>query len=111
MANNISLSDILHVCPAVVPTIYGSILPGVKDHEGYIKIGYTDRKDTEARIKEQLHTAAINFKILFKESAMRADGTCLLTRLYTDCSGIKDFCNLMQEKIETNGLSVRFRRL
>lgn len=76
MANNISLHDILHNRPAVVPTIYGYILPDVKDHEGYIKIGYTDREDTETRIKEQLHTAAINFKPLFTESAMRPDGTC-----------------------------------
>ena len=89
MANNISLSDILHKRPDVVPTIYGYILPDVKDHDGYIKIGYTDRKDTETRIKEQLHTAAINFKILFKESAMRADGTC-----FTD----KDVHRLLQHK-------------
>lgn len=89
MANNISLSEILHKRPDVVPTIYGYILPDVKDHDGYIKIGYTDRKDTETRIREQLHTAAINFKILFKESAMRADGTC-----FTD----KDIHRLLKNK-------------
>lgn len=89
MANNISLSEILHKRPDVVPTIYGYILPDVKDHDGYIKIGYTDRKDTETRIKEQLHTAAINFKVLFKESAMRADGTC-----FTD----KDVHRLLKHK-------------
>ena len=80
MANNISLSDILHKRPAVVPTIYGYILPDVKDHDGYIKIGYTDRKDTETRIREQSHTLAVNVKILFKESAMRSDGTCFTDR-------------------------------
>lgn len=89
MANNISLSDILHNRPAVVPTIYGYILPTVADHNGYIKIGYTDRENTEARIKEQLHTAAIPFKILFKESAMRSDGTC-----FTD----KDVHRLLKHK-------------
>ena len=89
MANNISLSEILHKRPDVVPTIYGYILPDVKGHDGYIKIGYTDRKDTETRIREQLHTAAINFKILFKESAMRADGTC-----FTD----KDVHRLLKHK-------------
>lgn len=89
MANNISLSEILHKRPDVVPTIYGYILPDVKGHDGYIKIGYTDRKDTETRIREQLHTAAINFKILFKESAMRADGTC-----FTD----KDIHRLLKHK-------------
>lgn len=89
MANNISLSDILHNRPAVVPTIYGYTLPTVADHDGYIKIGYTDREDTEARIKEQLHTAAIPFKVLFKETAMRSDGTC-----FTD----KDVHRLLKHK-------------
>ena len=88
MANNISLSEILHTRPAVVPTIYGYILPDVKDHDGYIKIGYTDR-DVETRIKEQLHAAAIKFKVLFKESAMRPDGTC-----FTD----KDVHKLLRHK-------------
>lgn len=89
MAGNISLSEILHNRPAVVPTIYGYTLPTVADHDGYIKIGYTDREDTESRIKEQLHTAAIKFKVLFKESAMRQDGTC-----FTD----KDIHRLLKHK-------------
>lgn len=89
MANNISLSDILHNRPAVVPTIYGYTLPTVADHDGYIKIGYTDRENTENRIKEQLHTAGIPFKVLFKESAMRSDGTC-----FTD----KDVHRLLKHK-------------
>ena len=73
----ISLSDILHNRPAVVPTIYGYVLPDLADHNGYIKVGFTDREDTENRIKEQLHTAGINnFSIVFKRSAMRPDGTC-----------------------------------
>jgi molybdopterin-guanine dinucleotide biosynthesis protein len=72
----ISLSEILHNRPAVVPTIYGYVLPSVPDHDKYIKVGYTDREDTEKRISEQLHTASIDFKVLFKESAMRPDGTC-----------------------------------
>lgn len=76
MANNISLSDILHNRPAVVPTIYCYCLPGVTDHDGYVKVGYTDRVDVDKRIREQLHTAALNCKVLLKESAMRSDGTC-----------------------------------
>lgn len=52
----ISLSDILHNRPAVVPTVYGYVLPDLADHNGYIKVGFTDREDTEERIKEQLHT-------------------------------------------------------
>lgn len=76
MANTISLSKILTSRPAACPTIYGYILPGVPDHNGYIKIGYTNRKDYEARIAEQIHTAGLKHKTLFTVPAMREDGTC-----------------------------------
>lgn len=76
MANNISLAEILHERPKVSPTVYGYVLPGVADHEGYIKVGYTDREDAEKRIREQTHTPALKFNVLFKRSAMRPDGTC-----------------------------------
>lgn len=61
--------------PKVNPTIYAYELVDVASHRGYIKIGYTDR-DVETRIKEQLHTSGIAYKILLKESAMRSDGSC-----------------------------------
>ena len=61
--------------PKVTPTIYAYELVGVNSHKGYIKVGYTDR-DVETRVKEQLHTSGIEYKILLKESAMRSDGTC-----------------------------------
>ena len=60
--------------PAITPTIYVYELIGVASHKGYIKIGYTER-DAATRIKEQLHTAAVPFKILYQESAMREDGS------------------------------------
>lgn len=72
----ISLSDILHNRPVVEPQIYGYIIPGMKDHEGYIKIGYTDKEDVEDRIAEQLGTSTIHHKTVFKGSAVRNDGTC-----------------------------------
>ena len=61
--------------PQVTPTIYAYRLIGVSSHDGYLKIGYTDR-DAETRIKEQLHTSGIPYQIVLKESAIRADGTC-----------------------------------
>ena len=61
--------------PAITPTIYAYEFVGVNSHKGYIKVGYTDR-DVETRVKEQLHTSGIEYKILLKESAMRSDGTC-----------------------------------
>lgn len=79
MANTISLSQILHGRKKVVPQVYGYNLPGVPSHNGYIKIGYTDKEDAEERIKQQTHTAGLKPQILFSVSAMRDDGTC-----YTD---------------------------
>lgn len=74
MANNITLSDIMHSRPDVSPTVYGYVLPDVSTHKGYIKVGYTTR-EAKIRVKEQLHTSAVAYKILFKESAVRSDGT------------------------------------
>lgn len=61
--------------PKVNPTIYAYCLEGVESHKGYIKVGYTDR-DADTRIKEQLHTSALPYKILYTESAMCPDGSC-----------------------------------
>lgn len=48
-------------------------------HEGYLKIGYTDR-DAETRVREQLHTSGVAYQIVLTESAMRDDGTCFTDR-------------------------------
>lgn len=61
--------------PQVAPTIYAYELQGVPSHEGYIKVGYTDR-DVQTRVREQLHTSGVGYKILLSESAMRPDGSC-----------------------------------
>ena len=63
--------------PDVTPTIYAYELIGVKSHEGYIKVGYTDR-DADTRIREQMHTSAVPYRILFQASAMREDGSCFM---------------------------------
>jgi hypothetical protein len=60
--------------PSTNPTIYAYELVGVATHKGLLKIGYTDR-DAKKRIKEQLGTAAIQYKIVFEESAMKKDGS------------------------------------
>lgn len=71
----VNLDSYLTPRPQVVPTIYAYTLPGVASHDGYIKVGFTDR-NVEDRIKEQLHTAGIKPKILLQESAMCPDGSC-----------------------------------
>ena len=54
--------------PDVTPTIYAYELVGVSSHEGYLKVGYTDR-NVETRIREQLHTSGVPYKIVIKEAA------------------------------------------
>lgn len=71
----VNLDSYLTPRPQVVPTIYAYSLPGVASHDGYIKVGFTDR-NVEERIKEQLHTAGIKPRILLQESAMCPDGSC-----------------------------------
>jgi hypothetical protein len=60
--------------PSANPTIYAYELVDVATHKGLLKIGFTDR-DAQTRIKEQLGTAAIQYKIVFEESAMKRDGS------------------------------------
>lgn len=61
--------------PESHPTIYAYEFVGVASHQGYIKVGYTER-DVETRIKEQIHTAAVPYRILGQWSAMKNDGSC-----------------------------------
>ena len=42
----------------VYPQVYSYTLPDETDNEGSQKIGYTERKDVDARIREQVNTAA-----------------------------------------------------
>lgn len=46
----------------VVPQCYAYTTPGVPSHDGWTKIGFTER-DVETRIKEQTHTVGIKAKI------------------------------------------------
>lgn len=61
--------------PEITPTIYAYKLNGVASHDGYIKVGYTER-DVEIRVKEQMHTSGVPYTILMKEVAMCPDGSC-----------------------------------
>ena len=52
----------------VVPQCYAYTTPGVPAHDGWTKIGFTER-DVETRIREQTHTAGVEHKTWW---AMRA---------------------------------------
>jgi len=69
-----SKKDFFPPRPFTNPTIYAYELVGVATHKGLLKIGFTDR-DAQTRIKEQLGTAALQYKIVFEESAMKRDGS------------------------------------
>lgn len=61
--------------PQIHPTIYAYSLVGVASHTGYLKVGFTER-DVDTRVREQVHTVGVPYKIHLRESAMRTDGTC-----------------------------------
>ena len=67
-------SDFFRQRPDVNPSIYVYRLIGVASHEGYVKIGYTER-DVATRVKEQIGASHVPYEILFCDSAMRSDGT------------------------------------
>lgn len=54
---------------AVVPVCYAYTTPGVTYHEGWTKIGYTER-DVEKRIREQVATAGIKYNIEWANNAI-----------------------------------------
>lgn len=55
----------------IYPQIYAYTLPELAEDNGWIKIGYTQHKNAEYRIKQQTHTAAVRLKynILWTEPA------------------------------------------
>ncbi len=63
---------------AVTPKIYAYTTPGVTYHDGWIKIGYTER-DVERRIREQTVTADIRYNLEWTGAAMYVDTRELFT--------------------------------
>ncbi len=59
---------------AARPKIYAYRLKGVASHQGYLKIGYTERP-VQVRVEEQIGATHVPYEILMEEPAMRADGT------------------------------------
>lgn len=59
---------------SVVPMIYAYTTPGVPAHDGWTKIGYTER-DVDKRIREQTHTANIAYRLEWKKEARYTDGS------------------------------------
>lgn len=59
----------------VVPMIYAYNTPGVSYHDGWTKIGYTERQSVQRRINQQTHTADIRWELAWMDNAMYKDGS------------------------------------
>lgn len=59
----------------VAPMIYAYITPGISYHDGWTKIGYTEKNTVHGRIHQQTHTADIRYEIAWQDNAMYKDGS------------------------------------
>lgn len=53
-----------------LPQIYAYTTPRVPDHDGMVKIGYTEQTKVEDRIKQQCHTADIAWMLQWNGNAV-----------------------------------------
>lgn len=61
MHSNINTNNTdIKTTKVIYPQIYAYTLPAIRDNDGWIKIGYTERQNVDVRIQEQTKTAAIN---------------------------------------------------
>lgn len=65
----------IHPYKRIIPMIYAYNTPGISYHEGWTKIGYTDRQTVADRIKQQTHTANIKTELAWCDNAMYKDGS------------------------------------
>lgn len=59
----------------VVPMIYAYNTPGISYHDGWTKVGYTEKQSVEQRIHQQTHTANIHWELAWQDNAMYKDGS------------------------------------
>ena len=59
----------------VVPMIYAYNTPGIPYHEGWTKVGYTEKQKVEDRIRQQTHTANIRWELAWQDNAIYKDGS------------------------------------
>lgn len=59
----------------IVPTIYAYTTPGITYHEGWTKIGYTEKQPIFQRFKGQRHAADVQYQLAWQDHAMYQDGS------------------------------------
>ena len=75
----------------IIPMIYAYNTPGIPYHEGWTKIGYTEKQSVKDRINQQTHTANIKWTLAWMDNAMYKDGT---GEYFND----HDFHNFLQQR-------------
>lgn len=71
MSNTPKIQSFTHV----VPMIYAYNTPGVTYHDGWTKIGYTEKQSVSQRLNQQTHTAGIKWVLAWQDNAMYKDGS------------------------------------
>ena len=61
----------------IVPMIYAYSHPDYIPHQGWTKIGYTEKQSVEERVKQQHATSDVAYKILWRDNAIYKDGSGL----------------------------------
>lgn len=73
----------------IVPMIYAYNTPGITYHDGWTKVGYTEKQSVHQRINQQTHTVNIHWELAWQDNAMYKDGS---GKYFTDT----DFHNYLE---------------
>jgi len=65
----------IHTTHVALPQIYAYTTPQIADHEGWVKIGYTEKQSVEERVKQQCHTAGVAWHIEWNGNAVYEGST------------------------------------
>lgn len=79
----------------VIPMLYAYNTPDIPYHEGWTKIGYTEKQTVEERIKQQTHTAGVRWTLAWKRNALYNDGS---GESFTD----HDFHNFLERQMNVH---------
>ena len=60
----------IHTTHVALPQVYAYTTPQIADHNGWVKIGYTEKQSVEDRVKEQCHTAGVAYNIEWSGNAV-----------------------------------------
>ena len=63
--------------PESHPMIYAYSHPDYIPHQGWTKIGYTEKQSVAERVRQQHQTSDIAYKILWQDNAIFKDGSGL----------------------------------